>query len=77
MLKNDSKDRKGDLKGIQIFGTSEDVPAFDVYFKIQMKDGIDDGGVFKSDFFYSNFESDSLIWLNKSMLRRFLRIQIC
>lgn len=59
MLKNDSKNRKGYLKGIQIFGTSDDVPAFDVHFKIQMKDDIDEGGDFKSDFFYSNFESDS------------------
>ncbi len=58
MLKNDFQDRKGYLKGIQIFGTSDDVHAFDVHFKIQMKDDIDEGGDFKSDFFYSNFESD-------------------
>ena len=59
MLKKDSQSRKGQLLGIQIFGTSEDVPAFDIRNKIQMKDSVDDGGNFKSDFFYSNFKSDS------------------
>ncbi|MBU3190292.1 hypothetical protein K9O30_01820 [Clostridium bowmanii] len=59
MLKNDSKSKNGTLKGIQIFGTSNDVPAFDVHFKIQMKDSVDDSGNFKSDFFYSNFKNDS------------------
>lgn len=58
MLKLDSQSRKGSLKGIQIFGTSDDVPAFDIHYKIQMQDGIDDSGNFNSDFFYSNFKSD-------------------
>lgn len=59
MLKKDSQNRIGKLKGIQIFGTSKDVPAFDIHFKIQMKNSIDDSGSFKSDFFYSNFKSNS------------------
>ena len=59
MLKNDSKNKNGDLKGVQIFGMSSDVPAFDVHYKIQMEKGIDECGNFKSDFFYSNFKSDS------------------
>ena len=59
MLKTDSKNRNGKLKGIQIFGTSNDVPAFDIHYKVQMKDSIDDSGNYKSDFFYSNFKSDT------------------
>lgn len=58
LLKKESSGRNGLLKGIQIFGTSKDVPAFDVNYKIQMKTGIDEGGEFKTDFFYSNFKSD-------------------
>lgn len=58
-LKEDSKKRTGILKGIQIFGASNDVPAFDIVYKIQMQNGIDEGGTFKSDFFYTNFKSDS------------------
>ena len=58
-LKSDSKNRNGKLKGIQIFGTSDDVPAFGIHYKIQMKDSIDEKDNFKSDFFYSNFKSDS------------------
>lgn len=64
MLKDDSKNRKGSLKGIQIFGTSSDVPAFDVHFKVQMQNGIDDSGNFKSDFFYSNFKNESSVLKN-------------
>lgn len=58
MLKLDSQSRTGDLKGIQIFGTSDDVPAFGIHYKIQMHDSIDDSGNFNSDFFYSSFKSD-------------------
>lgn len=64
MLKNDSKNRNGQLKGIQIFGDSNVIPAFDIHFKVQMQNGIDDSGNFKSDFFYSNFKNDSNILNN-------------
>lgn len=58
-LKKASQGKRGDLKGIQIFGSSEDVAAFDIDFKVQMKNSIDESGAFKSDFFYSNFKSNS------------------
>lgn len=58
MLKAEASERVGKLKGVQIFGTSEDVPAFNVKYKIKMKDSIDEGEDFKSDFFYSNFQSE-------------------
>ena len=58
-LREEASKKRGYLKGIQIFGSSELVPAFDVEFKIQMQSGIDEGGSFKSDFFYSNFENRS------------------
>lgn len=57
-LKDDSNRRSGELKGIQIFGASNDVPAFDIHYKIQMENSIDEGGTFKSDFFYSNFDNN-------------------
>ena len=59
MLVLESKTRRGRLKGIQIFGTSRDVPAFDIRYKIQAAKGIEECGSFKSDFFYSNFMNDS------------------
>ncbi len=59
MLKTDSQSRTGSLKGVQIFGTSDDVPAFNVNYKIQMQSGIDQGGNFNSDFFYSSFKSNA------------------
>ena len=58
MLKLDSKNRSGSIKGIQIFGTSDDVPAFNIHNKIQMNETVDDSGYFNSDFFYSSFKSD-------------------
>lgn len=60
MLKRDSYDRKG-LIGIQIIGSSDEVPAFDVEFKIQQSNKVDQGGSFKTDFFYTNFVGDSRI----------------
>lgn len=60
LLKGEAALRRGLLEGVQIFGTSKDVPAFDVKYKIQMKSGIDEGGDFKTDFFYSNFKSEDV-----------------
>lgn len=62
LLKKDAGMRKGTLKGIQIIGSSEDVPAFDIHYKIQTENGIDiDSTNFKSDFFYSTFKNDVAI----------------
>lgn len=57
LLKDETIKRSGKLKGIQIIGVSEDVPAFDILDKVQMSNGIHETGVFKSDFFYSNFNN--------------------
>lgn len=58
-LQRDRKTRRGNLAGIQIIGTAADVPAFGVQYKIQMLEGIDEGGEFKTDHFYSNLKSDA------------------
>ncbi len=59
-IKDDSKDKKGRLLGIQIIGSSEEVPAFNVHYKVNTVTGIDEGDYFLSDYFYSNFESTDL-----------------
>lgn len=61
MLKKEAKEKKIRIKGIQIFGTSAAVPGFSVKFKVQMQKGIDEGGFFKSDLFYSNFQSEEKV----------------
>ncbi|KAI7265926.1 hypothetical protein KC345_g8341 [Hortaea werneckii] len=64
-LGKDKTSRKGQLKGVQIFGSSSEVPAFDVRFKIQMENNaVDDSGRFFSDFFYSTQGTDATILKN-------------
>lgn len=59
LLKQDELNRKGNLKGIQIFGTADDVPAFDIQYKLKLEKGIDTSeAAFKTDFFYSSFKND-------------------
>src|SRR5690606_8219792 len=57
-LKADAAKRRGYVKGIQILGSSEIVPAFYVEEKVQMQNGVDQGGYFYSDFFYANFDNE-------------------
>ncbi|WP_113673506.1 S8/S53 family peptidase [Vallitalea guaymasensis] len=59
-LRQDYNKRKGRLLGIQIIGSSDEVPAFNIHFKVKMKSDIDDKGYFLSDHFYSNFNSKDL-----------------
>ena len=59
LLKEDAEARMGTVAGIQIFGTPDQVPAFNVEYRVQMKSGIDEGGVFLTDLFYGNFENDA------------------
>jgi len=59
------------LTGIQIFGTAEDVPAFDLQFKVQMQNGIDNGGSYWSDYFYGNADNDSQSLQNYSVYAAF------
>lgn len=72
-LQQDSKSRKGTLKGIQIFGSATEVPAFRIQFKIlMMNNQVDDAGSFASDFFYSTFNNDkSVISKDFSIYRAF------
>lgn len=71
-LKAESMKYKGQLKGIQIFGSSDDVPAFQVVDKVQMINGIHDGGTFRTDLFYSNFNNSSAVLKNNfSSFRNF------
>lgn len=61
-LQLDTKSRKGTLKGIQIFGSAAEVPAFRIQFKILMENSqVDDAGSFASDFFYSTFNNDKSV----------------
>lgn len=56
MLKQDGKN----IKGIQIFGISEYVPAFNINLKAQTTKEIDtDGELIKTDYFYNNLDNDS------------------
>lgn len=62
---------KGKLTGVQIFGTDGDVPAFNVNFKVQMLNGIDEGGKFKSDYFYGNLNNDGNVLEGMSIYSTF------
>lgn len=62
---------KGKLTGVQIFGTDSDVPAFNVNFKVQMLNGIDEGGRFKSDYFYGNLNNDGKVLEGMSVYSAF------
>lgn len=57
------------LKGIQIFGSSEEVPTFTIHDKVNMgENGVHDSGTIYTDHFYSNFNNDaSVINTNLSM----------
>ena len=59
-LKNSYSSISNNIKGIQIFGTKDSVPSFDIGFEINMgNDKIDKAYEdFVSDFFYSNFDSE-------------------
>lgn len=58
-LQKDAKERGGKTVGVQLFGTADMVPAFQVQYKVQMPDAVDDGGMFLSDLFYGNFDNDA------------------
>jgi len=58
-LQKDAQERGGKTVGVQIFGTTDMVPAFRVQYKVQMTDSVDDGGMFLSDLFYGNFDNDA------------------
>ena len=58
-LKADTAQRGGMVAGVQIFGTPDMVPAFQLDYKVRMGNGeVDDGGSFLSDLFYGNFQNN-------------------
>lgn len=57
-LQEDAAQRGGEVVGVQIFGTADMVPAFNVQYKVQMPHGVDDAGMFLTDLFYSRFDND-------------------
>lgn len=58
-LKNSYQSISNNIKGIQIFGTKEQVPTFNIGYEINMGENIDRAyDDFVTDFFYSNFDSD-------------------
>ena len=57
-LQADAAQRGGTVAGVQIFGTPTMVPAFRVDYKVQMINGVDEGGDFLTDLFYGNFDND-------------------
>lgn len=57
-LKETAGKYRGKIKGIQIFGSSEDVPAFDILLEDAASGENKEGSTFKSDFLYSNLRSD-------------------
>lgn len=58
-LQADAKERGGTVAGVQIFGTPDMVPAFPITYKVQMSDGVDEGGTTLTDFFYSNYKNNA------------------
>ena len=58
-LKTDAVQRGGTVAGVQIFGTSDMVPAFQIDYKALMGSGeVEGGSSFLSDLFYGNFDND-------------------
>ncbi len=58
-MQQDAEQRGGTVAGVQIFGTPDMVPTFEVQYRVQMKDTVDDAyGIVMTDLFYGNFEND-------------------
>ena len=56
-LQKDAMERGGTVAGVQIFGTPDLVPAFKIRYRVQMADGVDEGGTLLTDLFYGNFDN--------------------
>lgn len=57
-LRDDARERGGTVAGVQIFGTADMVPSFEIKYLVQMVDGVDDAGTLLTDLFFGNFEND-------------------
>ena len=60
-LRDDAQARGGTVAGVQIFGTADMVPAFDIRYKVQMNGEEDDMGTLLTDLFYGSFENDPAV----------------
>lgn len=63
-MQQDAKERGGEVAGVQIFGTPDLVPSFNLQYKVQMPSDVDDAGMFLSDLFYGNFDNDPALISN-------------
>ncbi|MBE5748477.1 MAG: hypothetical protein E7344_02475 [Clostridiales bacterium] len=63
-MKEDASKRGGEIVGVQIFGNSDLVPAFNVKYKVQINNAIDEGGTVLTDLFYGNFNNDPQVITN-------------
>jgi len=63
-LQADAAARGGQITGVQIFGTAGMVPAFNVRFKVDMVNAVDEAGFFLTDLFYGNFNNDAKVIAN-------------
>ena len=60
-LRTEAASRTGTLDGIQIMGSADMVPSFLVDYKIMLNGSFSKGDAFFSDYFYSDFENDSVL----------------
>jgi len=58
LLREDRDRRDNDPDGIQIFGNSDAVPSFEVFYKVAFESEISTEDNFLTDYFYSNLEND-------------------
>jgi len=57
LMQRESASKSGIMDGVQIMGTANMVPAFQVDYKIKLPDSYDINDSFCSDYFYSNFDN--------------------
>lgn len=59
ILQADHIQRGGKVVGVQIFGNADLVPSFEIGYKVQMDNGVDDMGFLLTDLFYGNFNNSA------------------
>lgn len=57
ILQADHIQRGGSVAGVQIFGSADLIPSFEIGYKVQMDNGVDDMGFLLTDLFYGNFNN--------------------
>ena len=60
-LQADAQERGGTVTGVQIFGTPDMVPSFEIKYQVQMDNGVDDMGTLLTDLFFGSFENDPAV----------------